>query len=135
MRREDLWVYPEDDPAWLPPIFAGKKRPKNDSAGSSARRKPGRPRRDRPAKPARKRSSWMRTGQYRSGGSRYWRFYWGEGHQTLGWMQICGGAATSQLVRDRQQSIDRLIADDKPLELIQEALRQYTKARPGPKPF
>ncbi len=77
----------------------------------------------------------MRTGLYRSGGKRYCRFYWGEGHQTLGWAQICGGAATSQLVRDRQQSIARMIADGKPLESIQAALRQYTKARPGPKPF
>lgn len=135
MPLEDLWVYPEDDPAWLSSVFAGGSGSKSSVTGLSGQRKRGRPRRDRSPQRTKSLSCWMRTGAYQSGGKRYARFYWGKGHQTMGWMQICGGAVTVPVVQERQKEINQLIAAEKPLTLIQATLRQYSKAKSGPKPF
>jgi hypothetical protein len=78
---------------------------------------------------------WLRTEIYSSHREKHFRFRWGQGKETFGYLHINGGAASTNLVQSRKRQVDEAIASGADLKTIFDLIRQWQSAPVGRKPF
>lgn len=77
--------------------------------------------------------SWSKVESYESHRIKYFRFRWGKGSETWGYVHIAGGDCSNPVVQQRADEVRSLIAVDAPLPEIFDRLRSFSNARAGRK--